>query len=129
MSTIPEPIPSWVQPASHVSRCTLFTGGLLSVGALVAIRGGALAQTAPAPTEKPNPKFQQRPDEWRNRQPVIAYRRLGRTGFMVSEIVLGGSGPLNTPQRAIEHMEAIERGVNYLDSSTRYGQKGASEER
>jgi predicted aldo/keto reductase-like oxidoreductase len=46
---------------------------------------------------------------------------------MVSEMVLGGSGPLNTPKLAIDHMEAIDRGVNYLDTSTRYG-RGESEE-
>ena len=28
--------------------------------------------------------------EWRNRQPGMRYRRLGRTGCMVSEIVPGG---------------------------------------
>jgi len=28
--------------------------------------------------------------EWRNRQPGMAYRRLGRTGLMVSEVVCGG---------------------------------------
>ena len=29
--------------------------------------------------------------EWRNRQPGVAYLQLGRTGFMVSEIVIGGN--------------------------------------
>src|SRR4051794_28715572 len=30
------------------------------------------------------------PAEWRNKQAGMAYRRLGRTGLMVSEVVCGG---------------------------------------
>ena len=46
----------------------------------------------------------------------LAYRRLGRTGLMVSEISLGSS-PLPDPDllRAI-----IDRGVNYIDTSHNY---------
>ncbi len=50
------------------------------------------------------------------------YRRLGRTNLHISEISLGGS-PL--PDWAIM-MEAIERGVNYIDTSESY-QRGNSE--
>lgn len=109
-------------------RRIFIKGALLSAGAAVAapalVRG---ASSSNAPDANTKPGFRQQPDEWRNRQPGMAYRRLGRTGFMVSEMVLGGSGPLNNPERAIEHMEAIERGVNYLDSSSRY-HRGRSEE-
>jgi len=57
--------------------------------------------------------------KWRNRQPGMTYRRLGRTGFMVSEIVMGGNtiAPDN-----YEHVElAIDMGLNYLDTSPVYG--------
>jgi len=40
--------------------------------------------------------------QWRNKQPSMSYRRLGRTGFMVSEI-------------------AFDRGLNYLDMAPLYG--------
>jgi len=45
------------------------------------------------------------------------YRRLGRTGLFISEISLGGS-PL--PDWSL-FREIIERGVNYIDTSTSYG--------
>jgi len=62
--------------------------------------------------------------EWRNRQPDMKYRRLGRTGFMVSEIVQGGD-PVSPDNR--RHVEiAVERGLNYLDTAPAYG-RGKSE--
>jgi predicted aldo/keto reductase-like oxidoreductase len=45
------------------------------------------------------------------------YRRLGRTGLVISEISLGGS-PL--PDWSL-FREIVERGVNYIDTSTSYG--------
>jgi aryl-alcohol dehydrogenase-like predicted oxidoreductase len=62
--------------------------------------------------------------EWRNRQPDMAYRRLGRTNFHVSEIVMGGNtiGPDN-----YEHvLRALDMGLNYLDTAPAYG-RGKSE--
>lgn len=44
------------------------------------------------------------------------YRRLGRTGLMISEISLGGSP---VPEMPILH-QAFEKGVNYIDSSHSY---------
>jgi len=110
-----------------VSRRAFLRGTLLSAGTAVAAPSLARAGSTPGSAAQPGPRFKQQPEEWRNKQPGMAYRRLGRTGFMVSEVVLGGSGPLNTPERAGDHLEAIERGVNYLDTSTRYG-RGQSEE-
>ena len=66
-----------------------------------------------------------KPVEWRNRRPGMSYRRLGRTGYMVSEIVMGGNtiSPGNN-----KHVElAIDMGLNYLDTSPAYG-RGKSEE-
>jgi aryl-alcohol dehydrogenase-like predicted oxidoreductase len=63
--------------------------------------------------------------EWRNRNPEMRYRRLGRTNFMISEIVCGGD-PI-APDN-FKHVEvAIGMGLNYLDTSPAYG-RGASEE-
>ncbi len=63
--------------------------------------------------------------EWRNRQPEMAYRRLGRTGYMVSEIVMGGNTIAPDNNRHVEM--AVERGLNYFDTSPAYG-GGRSEE-
>lgn len=57
--------------------------------------------------------------EWRNRQEGMAYRRLGRTGYMISEVVMGGNtiSPTN-----YEHvLAAIDKGLNYLDTAPAYG--------
>ena len=62
--------------------------------------------------------------EWRNKQDGMVYRQLGRTGFMVSELVFGSE--LITPENIRPVEVAIERGVNYLDTAPQYG-KGASE--
>lgn len=63
--------------------------------------------------------------EWRNRQSGMAYRRLGRTQYMISEVVFGGD-PVSTEN--YKHIEkAIEMGLNYLDTAPAYG-RGSSEE-
>jgi aryl-alcohol dehydrogenase-like predicted oxidoreductase len=56
--------------------------------------------------------------EWRNRQPGMSYRQLGRTGFMVSEIVNGGMPVVRDTGPA---EMAIEMGLNYLDCAQAYG--------
>ena len=62
--------------------------------------------------------------EWRNRVSGMSYRRLGRTNYMVSEIVCGGNTIAPDNYRHVE--EAIERGLNYLDTAPAYG-RGRSE--
>ncbi len=57
--------------------------------------------------------------EWRNRQPGMAYRQLGRTGMMISEVVCGGDPVRLGNTRPVEI--AIERGLNYLDMAPAYG--------
>jgi predicted aldo/keto reductase-like oxidoreductase len=52
----------------------------------------------------------------RIRQGDMYYRQLGRTGLMISEVSLGGS-PV-PPEDVFR--EAIERGVNYADTSSNY---------
>jgi aryl-alcohol dehydrogenase-like predicted oxidoreductase len=78
----------------------------------------ALASKAPAAPDSAQ-------GEWRNRQSDMSYRRLGRTGYMISEVVMGGNtiSPTN-----YEHvLAAIDRGLNYLDTAPAYG-KTASEQ-
>ena len=57
--------------------------------------------------------------EWRNRQEGMAYRMLGRTGMMISEVVNGGDPVRLDNLRPTEL--AIERGLNYLDMAPAYG--------
>ena len=57
--------------------------------------------------------------EARNKQEGMAYRRLGRTNFLISEVVMGGNtiSPTN-----YEHvLRALDMGLNYLDTAPAYG--------
>ena len=57
--------------------------------------------------------------EWRNRQSGMAYRRLGRTNLMISEVIAGGD-PISTDNW--KHLSlALEMGLNYLDMAPAYG--------
>ena len=62
--------------------------------------------------------------EWRNRASEMSYRRLGRTNYMISEVICGGNTIAPDNFRHVE--EAIERGLNYLDTAPAYG-RGQSE--
>jgi aryl-alcohol dehydrogenase-like predicted oxidoreductase len=86
----------------------------LQTAAGVALSSTALAQTAESPLTEPAPNA-----EWRNRQSGMAYRRLGRTGLMISEIVCGGD-PIRTDNYQHLHL-ALEMGLNYLDMAPAYG--------
>ncbi len=56
--------------------------------------------------------------EWRNKQPGMAYRRLGRTNLMISEVVSGGD-PITL--KNYKHLDlALEMGLNYLDMAPAY---------
>ncbi len=72
-------------------------------------------QAAPATAPPSQPAL-----EWRNRQPGMAYRQLGRTGMMVSEVVNGGD-PVRSDNYEHLHL-AIDKGLNYLDMAPAYGQ-------
>lgn len=57
--------------------------------------------------------------EARNKQTGMAYRRLGRTNFLISEMVMGGNtiSPTNH-----DHVRlALDMGLNYLDTAPAYG--------
>ncbi|MGK7394178.1 MAG: aldo/keto reductase [Candidatus Cyclobacteriaceae bacterium M3_2C_046] len=63
--------------------------------------------------------------EWRNKQPEMAYRQLGNTGLMISEVVNGGD-PVRLDNLKPAEI-AMERGLNYLDMAPAYG-RGECEE-
>jgi aryl-alcohol dehydrogenase-like predicted oxidoreductase len=91
-------------------------------GSLAVAAGVAAARTAGGTTP---PGAADATAEWRNRQAGMKYRRLGRTGFMVSEIVCGGDPIAPDNWRHVE--VAVERGLNYLDTAPAYGH-GKSEQ-
>lgn len=61
------------------------------------------------------PRAERQAPEWSGAR-VVAYRPLGRTGFRMSDISFGCSG-LNDPAVV---RRAIERGINYFDTSPDY---------
>ncbi len=75
--------------------------------------------TGASEAQETRPSGESRIDEskliWRNKQPTMAYRRLGRTNYMCSRIVAGNPGDLRL------RMQMIERGLNYFDSASCYG--------
>ena len=57
----------------------------------------------------------------------MRYRRLGRTGWQVSEVSLGGAYLVGAdPDRALENVRsvvsrALDLGINYIDTAPIYG--------
>jgi uncharacterized protein len=80
------------------------------------LKAGALGALLPAAT--PAAK-----DHGGNR--VRGYRRLGRTGFEISDVSFGASRLRHGEERLIHH--ALDRGINYFDGADSYT-GGASEE-
>ena len=93
-------------------RKFISVGATLSLG--IPLLGKAKSSITPAPDLQPDIKT-----EWRNRQAGMAYRRLGNTGLMISEIVNGGD-PVRLGNLRITEI-AMERGLNYLDMAPAYG--------
>ena len=63
-------------------------------------------------------------EEWKNRQPEMTYRRLGRTGYMISSIGMGGDDI--RPDNIDQVLWAVDMGLNYFDTAPNYG-NGLSE--
>ena len=104
----------------NLNRRSLLKAGTLAVGAAALPAGPGQAATGAAAPKAPEPGQV----EWRNKQPGMAYRKLGRTGLMVSEVVAGGD-PITLDN--YKHMElALEMGLNYLDMAPAYN-KGDTE--
>jgi len=60
------------------------------------------------------------PDGVLNHNPKMTYRRLGKTGFMISEVALGGhgaAGPDKVANRAAVLDRAVKLGINYVDNN------------
>ena len=65
------------------------------------------------------------PDAWKEAH-VQAQRRLGRTGWPVSDIVVGAGRVSGEKGEAVVRL-ALERGVNYVDTSPDYSASGSEE--
>jgi len=79
-----------------------------AAGLAIAVTGSAQTNTVPFTGEV----------EWRNKQPGMHYRRLGRTGLMISEVISGGD-PITSSN--YEHLNlALDMGLNYLDMAPAY---------
>ena len=52
-----------------------------------------------------------------NHNPKMGYRKLGKTGLMISEVSLGGHGGSSPDDRAPVLDKAIELGINYVDTN------------
>ncbi len=97
------------------------TGGVVGSAAAIGTRvSGWATVTSPAlslDAEKtsPNPR-----DEWQGAQ-VRSYRPLGSTGFNISDISFGATQFRRHPEPAKFLRQALERGVNYVDTSPDYG--------
>lgn len=89
-----------------------------SLGAAGAI-AGALASQAGGKTAK---SAKVDPAKILNYNPRMGYRRLGKTGLMISEVSLGGhgavgQGPARVDNRTGVLERAVELGVNYFDTN------------
>ena len=100
----------------NINRRSLLKAGTIAVGA-ASLPGSPIhaAEGSPAPMNSDPVQV-----EWRNKQEGMAYRQLGRTGLMVSEVVAGGD-PITL--KNYKHMAmALEMGLNYLDMAPAYNQ-------
>lgn len=88
---------------------------LLQAGTAAVALGGALAGTPELAQAAPQGETGV---EWRNKQGGMAYRRLGRTGLMISEVISGGDPITLQNYRHLE--KALDRGLNYLDMAPAY---------
>lgn len=52
-----------------------------------------------------------------NHNPKMGYRRLGKTGFMISEVSLGGHGGQTVEDRVPVLERAVQSGINYVDNN------------
>lgn len=96
----------------RISRRTFIRNGSLAVaGALVA--DGCTMSNKTRSSDKSKIDTSKIP----NYDPKMGYRRLGKTGLMVSEVSLGGHGSLGLENRVGVLERAADLGMNYLDTN------------
>jgi predicted aldo/keto reductase-like oxidoreductase len=118
-----------VDPARRSFLAGAASGAGAALGSLVVGAAAAAGRFSPwipvgqqisgGKVVKTHPEWKQ---AWKGSR-IQTYRRFGRTGFMVSDIV-EGTGPLREDADAIPRL-AIERGVNYIDTSPDYTATGS----
>ena len=118
------PSPAGVGRRRFLAGFAVGIGGIVgSLGATLGRNLGWVTVTGPnIPVDVPFAAEVPR-DEWKGAR-VASYRRLGRTGFEVSDISLGSTrirGELGE-QTA---QAAIERGINYFDTAPDYSEAGS----
>ncbi|MDP6977709.1 MAG: aldo/keto reductase [Myxococcota bacterium] len=88
--------------------------------------GGGWAQPAAeifgAQVTKTHPEWK---NEWRGSR-VQEYRRFGRTEYQISDIVMG-TGPLKGEEGEKVVNLALDRGINYIDTSPDYSASGSEQ--
>ncbi|MDG2167624.1 MAG: aldo/keto reductase [Opitutales bacterium] len=100
---------------SKINRRTF----MAAAGATAAV--AASGKLSHAQSADPGPNV-----EWKNRKSTMAYRRLGRTEMMVSEIVVGGLAVDEQPGQWEFLEPGIDLGINYIDTASNY-KRGGSE--
>lgn len=88
-------------------RDTALTAAGVAAG-VAGLTGPALKAADAAPPD---------PSKIINYNPAMEYRRLGKTGFMVSAIGLGGHSRSNDQERAEVVARCLDAGVNFIDST------------
>jgi predicted aldo/keto reductase-like oxidoreductase len=120
-------------PASGRRRFLLGALGVLGAGGgVVATLGAAMVRNSRWFSVSAKNIFLVRPpykaqvarDEWTGSR-VESYRRLGRTGAMVSDISVGSGSSTGGRQTLDVVREAIERGINYFDTAPDYAEAGS----
>jgi aryl-alcohol dehydrogenase-like predicted oxidoreductase len=97
------------------SRRDFIQSSALKTAAGLSLASASISSSGAAAPEPGPPDA----DQWRNKQPGMAYRRLGRTGLMISEVICGGD-PIRTDN--YKHVSlALDMGLNYLDMAPAYG--------
>lgn len=114
------------------ARRRFLLGALAAGGGLAATFVAALVRVLPWYTVTGKNIFLVRPpyqadgydEAWAGAR-VSEYRRLGRTDFRVSDISLGSGSSTGGRQRPEVAREAIDRGINYFDTSPDYSEAGS----
>jgi hypothetical protein len=97
---------------------TVAAGGAAAAAWYAAWRNSTylfLARDAPTESTRPNPTWQG--------AAVRSHRPLGNTGIMMSDISFGGGG-IDNPEVVTR---AVERGINYFDTSPDYSKTGSEQ--